>query len=308
MKGSLGLGKAGAWAPDLRGLWGDLLVLGKVRIVTLVLVATGFGYWMAPAREAIGVVDPWTRFVVLMLGTLLVGGGGNALNQYLERDRDRLMARTRSRPLPAGRMSARTVLYGGILASATGMAVLTLGCGWLAGLISGTVVVTYVLCYTPLKSRSELNTLVGAVPGALPPVLGWAAATGSLERGAWALFLIMFIWQLPHFFSIAWLYRDDYASAGMPMLTVIDPQGDRMRRQLIVYGAVMVPVSLYPTVIGLAGPVYFFGALVLSGAYLAAGLVLALRPGERQARVLLRVSILYLPLLLGLMLADPGGA
>lgn len=277
----------------------DVIELTKPRIVAMVLVATAFGFLMAPGHS-----EDWGLMLATLAGTLLVGGGGNALNQYLERDTDRLMARTAGRPLPAGRMEARAVLIGGLAASGAGVAILATAATWLAALIAITVVVTYVVCYTPLKARTELNTLVGAVPGALPPVLGWAAATGSLGPGALALFLIMFVWQLPHFFSIAWLYKADYASADLPMLTVIDPDGNRTRRQLVLYGGVMVPVSLYPAVIGLAGPVYFFGALALSGVYFAAALGLVLRSSPATARLLLRVSLIYLPLLFALMLYD----
>ncbi len=171
-------------------------------------------------------------------------------------------------------------------------------------MIALTILVTYLLCYTPLKTRTGLNTLVGAIPGALPPVLGWVAAEGRLAAEALALFMIMFVWQLPHFLAIAWLYREDYANARMPMLTVTDPDGGQTARQLILYGAVLVPVSLYPAIIGMAGSAYLYGALGLSLLLLAAAMAMVIQPGQAAARGLLKFSIAYLPLLLGLMLYD----
>jgi protoheme IX farnesyltransferase len=274
----------------------DIVMLSKPRITGMVLVVTVFGYLMArqhPLR--------WSALALTMLGTLLVGAGGNALNQYLERHSDKLMRRTRGRPLPAGRMNPSAVLVGGAGAVLVGIAVLALGAHPLAALVALVVVITYVLCYTPLKVRSGLNTLVGAVPGALPPVLGWAAAAGTVDQGALALFLILFVWQLPHFLAIATLYRDEYAAASMPMLTVIDPDGSRTRRQMVLYATVLIPVSLYPAVVGMAGHFYFYSALIVGILYLVTNLALAIAPSLVTARVALRASLIYLPLLFTLM-------
>jgi protoheme IX farnesyltransferase len=280
-------------------LWRDLLLLGKPRITAMVLVATAFGYGLAPGAER-----SWDGFAWMMLGTFLVGAGGNALNQYIERHSDRLMRRTKARPLPSGRMSARRVLAGGTLCAAAGILILLLTANALTAAVAGVVVVTYVLFYTPLKAHSSLNTLVGAVPGALPPVLGWVAASGALAEGAWSLFLIMFVWQLPHFLASAWIYREDYASASLQMLTVIDPDGNRTRRQLVLYSALLIPVSLYPSMIGLAGPTYFVGAFLLSSAFMGVTLAMVADTGPRSAKLLLRASLVYLPALFLLMWAD----
>jgi protoheme IX farnesyltransferase len=286
------------FVPRARAWTRDVLILSKPRITSMVLVVTVFGYLMAPQRAS------WVALASAMLGALLVGAGGNALNQYMERESDKLMRRTRERPLPAGRMSPQAVLTGGVGTVAAGIAVLAVGANLLAAAVAGVVVITYVLCYTPLKSRTGLNTLVGAVPGALPPVLGWASAAGSLELGALALFLILFVWQLPHFLAIAWMYRDEYAAASLPMLTVADPDGGRTRRQMVLYATLLIPVSLYPAVIGLAGRFYFFSALVLGGLFLGACLVMVARPTELTARVAMRASLIYLPALFALMYFD----
>ena len=185
--------------------------------------------------------------------------------------------------------------------------ILALGCLVLAGVVGVLVVVTYLVCYTPLKRYSGLNTLVGAIPGALPPVLGWVAAQGRIGIEAAALFLILFIWQPPHFLAIAYLYRDEYAKAGLSMLPVIDPTGQATRRQLIVYSATLIPISMYPSMIGLTGSVYFYGVMVLSVAFFAAALAMALRMGEGTAKLLFRVSVAYLPLVFSLMIYDSSG-
>jgi protoheme IX farnesyltransferase len=280
-------------------LWRDLMLLAKPRITALVLVATAFGFLMAPAPA-----PDWPRFAAMLLGALLIGVGGNALNQVIERRSDRLMERTRVRPLPAGRMSVAAVVSGGTLCAGAGLAVLYALATPAAAAVGAVVVITYVLCYTPLKAHSSLNTLVGAVPGALPPVLGWAAATGGIPHEAWALFIIMFVWQLPHFLAIAWIYRDEYASAHLHMLTVNDPDGSRTRRQMVLYAAVLIPASLYPVTLGMAGPWYFAGAFVLGLAFMGTVLAMVTRTDPASARLVLRASIAYLPLLFLLMWAD----
>lgn len=281
------------------GVLADLVTLAKPRITVLATAVAAIGYLLGTREPVDGIY--LGGFVV---ATLMMGGGASALNQYLERDVDRLMARTRARPLPTGRMSARAVLWGGLAVALAGVALLALWANALTGLVGAAIVATYVLAYTPLKRITGLNTLVGAVPGALPPVLGWAAGRGELGVEALALFLILFVWQHPHFLSIAWLYRDDYASAGMPMLTVLDPDGRMTRRQMLVYSATLVPVSLYPAIIGMAGPVYFYSALALGGVFCAATLAMILQPSRLTARLLLKVSIVYLPLVFLLLVYD----
>ena len=290
-------GAAGASAVPSR--LADILQLGKPRITTLVLVSTALGF-------ALGGSGPfqWLRFAALMAGTALVAWGINAINQYMERDIDALMPRTRNRPLPAHRLPPQPVLVGGIVGTLTGLAILALWLNGLAFWIGVTVAVTYVLIYTPLKRVSALNTLVGAVPGALPAPLGWAAASGSLGQEALALFLIMFVWQLPHFLPIAWLYRDDYRRARLVMITVDDATGGSTRRQLVLYTATLVAISLYPAMIGMAGTTYFVGAIVLGLAFFAAAVAMALKVSDERARMVLKVSVLYLPLLLALLAFD----
>lgn len=280
----------------------DLLALSKPRVTFMVLVATVLGYVLASH----GFVD-WIHLAGVLLGTLMVDWGIMAVNQYMERDIDKLMKRTKDRPLPSGRMKPGNVLALGICVSAAGIVVLALWANLLTSLLGLMVVVTYVLCYTPLKRVSGINTLVGAVPGALPPVLGWAAVHGSIGKEALALFLILFIWQPPHFLSIAYLYRKEYALAGLSMLPVVDPSGQVTRRQLIVYSATLIPISMYPSMIGMMGTVYFFGSLLLSTVFFAAALIMALRTDEGTAKVMLKVSVFYLPILFALMIYDATG-
>ncbi len=277
----------------------DIAMLAKPGITSMVLAATAIGYVVGRQGQA-----DWVHLAGVLVATLLVGAGGNALNQYLERDTDILMRRTRNRPLPARRMQPRAVLLGGAACSALGVLALGLWANAAAAAVGVLVVITYLLCYTPLKRVSGLNTLVGAFPGALPPVLGWVAAGGPLGLQALALFLILFVWQPPHFLAIAWLYRHEYAAAGMPMLTVTDPGGASMRRQLIVYSGTLIPISLYPTVIGMTGSIYFYGAFALSAIFLAAAIAMVVRTSELTARLLFGVSITFLPLLFLLMLYD----
>jgi protoheme IX farnesyltransferase len=281
------------------GLLADVITLAKPGITGMVLLATAFGY--SVGRQAH--VNGW-HLVLVLLGTLLVGGGGNALNQYLERDVDKRMRRTQQRPLPAGRMRPAAALAGGVAASVAGIALLGAVANWMSAALGILVVVSYVLFYTPLKRISGLNTLVGALPGAVPPVLGWVAADRELGRAALALFLILYVWQLPHFLAIAWLYKHEYAAAGMPMLPVTDPAGRRTRAMVVLYSLVLVPVSLYPAMIGVAGAVYFYGALAVSGLFLLAAVLLGVRPSDASARLLFRASLVFLPLLFGLMLYD----
>lgn len=278
----------------------DILELAKIRILSMVLVATAVGYMMGQSH-----VD-WGHLGMVLIATMLVGGGINALNQVWEKDLDRLMARTAERPLPTGRIASLHAALVGLVATFTGLALLWIWANPLAVLVGILVGVTYVLCYTPLKTRTSLNTLVGAVPGALPPVLGWVSARGELGLEALALFLIIFMWQPPHFMAIAWLYRKDYEAAGMPMITVGERGEALTRKQMVLYAIALVPVSLYPSVIGMAGAWYFGGALILGLAFLAIVLWMAKAPSDQRAAVVLRASVIYLPVLFSLLLFDAG--
>jgi protoheme IX farnesyltransferase len=239
-----------------------------------------------------------------VVGTALVAGGASAFNQLLERRPDALMGRTRLRPLPDGRLRAMQALVFGGMLSVAGLLLLWAGANGLAAAVAFGTLVIYAAVYTPLKRRSSFATVVGAIPGALPPVIGWAAARDDLSQGAWVLFGIVFLWQLPHFLAIAWMYRDEYARAGFPMLPVIEPDGRSTARQAVVYSAALLPLSLAPTLVGMAGTLYFAGALILTLAFLGVAARFAATRGTPDARRLFFTSILYLPLIWILMIAD----
>ena len=277
----------------------DLVALTKPRVVVMVLVTTVVGYYVGLTGA-----PEYGRLVALLIGTLLAAGGTLALNQYWERDVDALMARTRARPLPDGRLGPLEALLFGAALTAAGLGVLAFGVGWLAAAVTGATFVLYVFAYTPLKLRTPLCTLVGAVPGALPPVTGWAAARDDLGVGAWVLFGILFLWQLPHTLAIGRLYQEDYARAGVQLLPVIDAQGRSTERQILSGCLALLAVSLLPTLIGLAGGVYFSGALLLGAGFVALGAQQALAPSTPRARRVLLASLLYLPALLALLAFD----
>jgi protoheme IX farnesyltransferase len=277
----------------------DYLILTKVRITALVLVTTAAGFLLASGARVDLALLAWT-----LLGTGLAASGAAALNQYLEREADSRMRRTAGRPIPAGRMTPARGLTVGIGLSVAGVAILVAFVNVLTGLLALATVLLYVGVYTPLKRMTPLNTIIGAIPGAIPPVMGWTAVRGEAGLPAWVLFAILFLWQLPHFLAIAWIFRDDYRLGGFPMLPVLDPDGEATGRQVALYCAALVPVSLIPTFLGLAGPIYFFGALLLGLAFLGAGLMMAVRRRGKEARRVLLASVTYLPLLLALLVAD----
>jgi protoheme IX farnesyltransferase len=277
----------------------DYLILTKVRITVLVLVTTAAGFLLASGPRLDLVLLGWT-----LLGTGLAASGAAALNQVLEREADSRMQRTAARPIPAGRMTAAHGLWVGLGLALSGVAVLAALVNWLTALLALATVVLYVGVYTPLKRMTPLNTIVGAIPGAIPPVMGWTAVTGALGLPAWVLFAILFLWQLPHFLAIAWIFRDDYRRGGFPMLPVVDADGRATGRQVALYCAALIPVSLIPTFLGLTGPIYFFGALVLGLGFLAAGITMALHRRGKEARRVLLASVTYLPLLLVLLVVD----
>lgn len=239
-----------------------------------------------------------------LLGTALVAGGTNAFNQLRERDVDARMERTRRRPLPSGRLSPRAAgAFAGSI-SVAGVAYLAWQVNLLTAALAALTLASYVLLYTPLKRRTSLNTLVGAVPGALPIVGGWTAAGGRLDAAVVALFGILFLWQLPHFLALAWIYREDYRRGGLAMLSVADPDGSRTARMILLYATALLPVSLLPSMLGVTGAVYFFGALALGVAYAAAGAPLLARATPRAAWRVFAASIVYLPALLTLAVLD----
>jgi protoheme IX farnesyltransferase len=265
----------------------------------MVLVTTLVGFFLA-ARGAIDMA----RLARTLIGTGLAAGGTAALNQYLEIDVDRRMARTRLRPLPDGRLRPFEALRFGVAITALGQLELLLGVNWLSAAVTALSVVSYLFVYTPLKRRSPASTLVGAIPGALPPVTGWAAARGELSLGAGVLFAILFLWQVPHALAIAWLHREDYARADLRLLPVIDGDGQRTGRSIVIYSLALLVVGLVPTAVGLAGRAYLLAALLLGAGFVGCGVGLAQARSPKAARRLLRASLLYLPLLLLLMALD----
>lgn len=276
----------------------DFLELTKPRITSLVLVTAAVGYAIGGTGEFSAVA-----FLTFLAGTALLCAGASALNQFYERDTDARMLRTNRRPLPAGRLRPDEALAFGLGLSAAGL-VLLVFVNPLTLLLGALSLTSYVLAYTPLKRVTSLSTVVGAVPGALPPLMGWAAARGSLGPAGWALFAILFLWQLPHFLAIGWLYRDDYARGGFPMLAVTDRDGSSTGRQAVLYATALLPVTLAAGLLAAAGKGYLWGALVLGVAFLACAVLFAWSRSTGAARRLFFASVLYLPLVLGLMVFD----
>ena len=282
-----------------RRVLADLLALTKPRVVLMIVVTTLVGYYVGLTSA-----PDWVRLLHLAVGTALAAGGTLALNQYWERDVDARMERTRTRPLPDGRLMPVEALGLGAILTALGIVELAAFVGIAAAAVTFATFVLYLFAYTPLKLRTALCTLVGAVPGALPPVTGWLAAREDAGPGAWILFGILFLWQLPHTLAIARLYRDDYARAGVRLLPVIDPEGTSTERQIVTASLALLGVSLLPTLVGLAGALYFAGALVLGvGLVVLAGRQ-AMAASAAGARRVLFASLLYLPALLALLAAD----
>ncbi len=285
-----------ALAPRTRRL-GDFLTLTKPEI-TFNVVLTALVGFLAAAHGSVNV----SLLVETLVGTALVAGAASALNQWIERDLDAVMRRTIRRPLPAGRLTPRESLVFALAAGVAGTAYLALAAGPLASFLAATTALSYLLVYTPLKRVTSLSTVIGAVPGAIPPMIGWAAARGRLDVGAWVLFLIIFFWQMPHFLALAALYRRDYARAGFRVLPVVDPDGASTARQSVLYSLALLVVSLTLPFLGIAGEIYFFGALALGIAFIYYGVRLAAEPQSHvHASRLFRASLLYLPALCALM-------
>jgi heme o synthase len=277
----------------------DYVTLTKPRLNMLVVMTTLVAYYVGRRTGA-----PLAELLHTVAGTTLVAAGASALNQVWERDTDKLMRRTRRRPLPNDRLAVRQATGFGVVLTAAGLVELGVFVNLLAALVAGVTMLTYVFWYTPLKLRSSLSTIVGAIPGALPALIGWAAATNSLSPPGWALFAIVFLWQMPHFLAIAWMYRDDYALAGMPLLPVIDPDGRSTGRQAVLYAAAMIPASLLPVAVGLAGPRYMAVALVLGAIVAWLAFEFAATRSHGTARRLFFATIIYLPLLWLVLVLD----
>ncbi len=277
-------------------VYADLI---KARLTLLVLLTTLVGFY-AGLR---GAMD-YALLFHTMLGTALVASGAAALNQLLERDHDARMRRTASRPLPAGRLQPVTVMLFGGVCSVAGLVYLALLVNLVTCVLGAVSLVSYLFIYTPLKRLTWLNTAVGAIPGGLPPLMGWAAARGGLDGGGWALFAILACWQMPHFFAIAWIYRDEYAKAGFQMLPGVDPDGRRTATQSVGFALGLLVFSVCPFWFGLAGGWYLAGALLLGVGFLACAIRFARELSLARARQLFFASIGYLPLLLGLLVWD----
>jgi protoheme IX farnesyltransferase len=283
--------------PAARTRTADFVALAKPRLNVLVVASSLAGYVMGGGDTSNAV-----RVVFTVAGTALVAGGASAFNQVIERGPDSLMRRTQLRPVPDGRLQPAESLVFATILSVVGLLILAAGVNILSAGVALATLLTYALIYTPLKLRSSFSTVVGAIPGALPPVIGWAAARNELSHGAWVLFAIVFLWQLPHFLAIAWMYREDYARAGFPMLPVIEPDGRSTGRQAVFYCSALLPVSLAPALLGMTTTAYFAGALVIGLLFLALTLRFARTRSPINARRLFFSSIIYLPILWILMI------
>jgi len=273
--------------------------LTKPRITFLIVLTSAAGFGLASRRG----ID-YLALLSALFGIALLSSGIATLNQYAERDLDGLMRRTAGRPLPSGKLAPWQALAFGAGLTMAAEIYLLLMVNPLSALLGLTVIAGYLFCYTPLKTRSSLSTIVGAFPGAVPPLIGWTAATGSLSIEGWVLFAILFLWQFPHFLAIAWMYREDYNRAGILMLPVVEPDGRVTAQQIVLYTLMLIPVSLLPTVLGISGRFYFFGAIVLGLLFLYSSIRAAFSMSRQQAKQLLLASVLYLPLLFILMVVN----
>ena len=279
----------------------DYLCLTKPEVTFLVLIATALGGFMAVESPDLLVLCH------AVFGTALVAGGTAALNHYIEREHDAKMRRTLNRPLPSGRLSAREALTFGIAISVVGIVYLAVLVNWLTSLLGLLTLLSYLFIYTPLKRRTNWATFVGAFPGAAPVLMGWAAMTGSLSLGAWALYALLFVWQFPHFLAIAWMYREDYARAGMLMLPAQDPKGDAAFRQILGYSVALIPVSLLPTLLGMTGSIYLWSVAALGVGFLFFAWHVFRERSKMNAKMLLHVTVIYLPVVYAVMVANKIG-
>jgi len=277
----------------------DFLALTKPRLNSLVVVTAGIGYYLGAQGSL-----PLASLLEAVFGIALVAGGAAGLNQIYERDTDSLMFRTRMRPIAAQRVTTTEAMVFSLALAGIGLGILAATSNLLAAFLALLTLVSYNVVYTPMKRRSQLATLVGAVPGALPPMIGWVAARGALTPEAWALFAIVFVWQIPHFMAIAWLYRADFGRAGFPLLPVVEPTGKSTARQAVLFALVLVPLSLAPYFLRMSGPAYAIGAAAGSAGLLWLAISFALKRTDERARMLFLGSITYLPLLWGMLILD----
>ncbi len=278
----------------------DYIELTKPRVTWLIVMSAGVGYYFGHA----GAWSIWAIFHTL-IGTALIASGTAALNQWYEREPDRHMRRTQMRPLPSGRLQPNNALIFGIALAIAGALDLGFGTNWLASALGVIALLMYLLLYTPLKQKTWWSTTVGAFPGAIPPLIGFAASAGRLNAQAWVLAAILFVWQFPHFYAIAWMYREDYSRAGIKMLPVVEPDGQSTARQILLYSVLLIPISLIPKWLGMAGTVYMTGAIALGLLFLYAGIRVSLDRSRLRARKVLLASVVYLPVLYALMVFDP---
>lgn len=291
--------RSGVEEMTLRGKLMAYVELTKPRITFLIVLTAAAGFCLG----ARGGLD-YFLFAHAMIGIALLSSGIAALNQYIERDLDARMRRTASRPLPTGKLAPLEAFVFGTGLTVLAEAYLALLVNPLSSLLGLFVIVGYLFMYTPLKTRTTLSTVVGAFPGAMPPLIGWAAASNDVSAGAWELFAILFLWQFPHFLAIAWMYREDYARAGIVMLPVVEPEGRITGRQIVAFTLMLLPVSLLPVLSGISGKVYFYGAIALGLLFLYSSLSAAISKSRQHARRLLLASVIYLPLLFGLMVLN----
>ena len=275
--------------------------LTKPSILVMVLITTLLGYYLGNDG-----ISSWLNLFWTLLGTGLSAGGAGALNQYLEREQDKRMERTRNRPLPSGLIQPLDALLFGLILVLIGSILLVWKVNLLTGFLSLMTAFLYVLIYTPMKKLTWLNTSMGSIPGALPPMGGWTAATGSIDSGAWILFAILYLWQHPHFFAIAWMCKDDYKKAGFKMLPVVEPNGSRTIRQIFWHLSLMIPVSLLPFISGMMGTVYLAGASLLTLGYFCSAIPMLRLKSKENASKILKASVFYLPLLFVIIIIDKG--
>ena len=275
--------------------------LSKLNILSLVLIATILGYYLGTS----GLIS-WKRLFITLLGTALTASGSGALNHYLERETDKFMVRTKNRPLPAGLIKPAEVMNYGVLMVLAGIMILVIQVNMLTGFIALLTAFLYIVVYTPLKKITWLNTSIGSIPGALPILGGWTASSGSIDAMAWVLFAIMYLWQHPHFYSIAWICRSDYAEAKLKMLPVIEPDGNSTIRQIFWHLLLMIPITFLPFIQGTLGLFYLIGAFMITSAFFVSALPLARNRSDKSALLLLKASVFYLPSLLLIIIIDKG--
>ena len=282
-------------------IFNSYIDLIKPNILIMVLITTILGYYLGSDGKIL-----WDNLIWLMIGTFLSAGGASVLNQYLEREQDKIMNRTCKRPIPLGIISPQNALIFGIISVISGTVILAIMINILTGFISLLTAFMYVLIYTPMKRITWLNTSIGYIPGALPPVCGWVASTNSIESVAWILFAILYLWQHPHFFAIAWMCKDDYEKAGFKMLPVIEPNGRRTVRQILWHLSLLFPITLLPVFIGMNGSIYMYGVLIITLYYFLSAFPMLYNKSHKNASRILKASVVYLPALMIIIIIDKG--